>query len=510
MAKLTIDTLQSGFRSVESLNSNFTEIETALENTLSRDGTSPNQMEAAIDMNSNRIINLPAPASSAEPARLQDVTDNIEVIASTVLPTKADTDFGNVTPLVGREGLGFTGTNTQLGWGSYFLPTPDTVTDAQLAVVQLQSTFSATGSLGAVYGQRVAGYTGGAVNDATTPATAAVRGYTQVGQGVTFCNEMAGLFVCDNYSYQGQGSGVFGQGLSREGGRAWGILGEAKEYHKTFTATAGQTVFTIPNGYVANKCSVVKNNVLLTRTTDFVDSNGTTVVLTTGATAGDTIKVFRGDPVYAIQACEFGVFAGAGSDVSNNRNGVNIFGYRFDTNTAIPTNIGSLLKLITDPADASLTVDVGLQYQGKFGIGIDFTHTSASFTDYMIKFNTSGAGVSELGNVAIGDQVPLDTAGYATLRLRKATNGALVELGDNTVLGRIQASTGSGIIFGSDTNTDVVFTRNGSERARLSSTGLTLSSTVAQNYASDALAAAGGVPLGGLYHNAGAARIRIV
>lgn len=55
------------------VNSNSTIIETAFNNTLSRDGTSPNQMEDLLDMNSNRIINLPAPVTADEPARLQDL-----------------------------------------------------------------------------------------------------------------------------------------------------------------------------------------------------------------------------------------------------------------------------------------------------------------------------------------------------------------------------------------------------------------------------------------------------
>lgn len=45
----------------------------ALENTLSRDGTSPNTMSASLDMNSQRILNLPEPLTANEPARLTDV-----------------------------------------------------------------------------------------------------------------------------------------------------------------------------------------------------------------------------------------------------------------------------------------------------------------------------------------------------------------------------------------------------------------------------------------------------
>lgn len=53
-----------------SLNANFTAIETALENTLSRDGTTPNFWEAAQDANSHRLVNLPYALSATEPVTL--------------------------------------------------------------------------------------------------------------------------------------------------------------------------------------------------------------------------------------------------------------------------------------------------------------------------------------------------------------------------------------------------------------------------------------------------------
>lgn len=65
MAKLTLSDIDN--ESVPSasttVNSNNASVEAALENTLSRDGTAPNQMEADLDMNSNRILNLPAARS---------------------------------------------------------------------------------------------------------------------------------------------------------------------------------------------------------------------------------------------------------------------------------------------------------------------------------------------------------------------------------------------------------------------------------------------------------------
>ena len=58
MAKLTINDITSGYVSTTAINTAFTAIETALENTLSRDGTSPNSMSADLDMNGNDILNV--------------------------------------------------------------------------------------------------------------------------------------------------------------------------------------------------------------------------------------------------------------------------------------------------------------------------------------------------------------------------------------------------------------------------------------------------------------------
>lgn len=71
MAKLTLSDLASltnQTTAITTINSNSAAIETAMENTLSRDGTSPNTMGADLDMDSNRLLNLPEPNNDQEPA----------------------------------------------------------------------------------------------------------------------------------------------------------------------------------------------------------------------------------------------------------------------------------------------------------------------------------------------------------------------------------------------------------------------------------------------------------
>lgn len=62
----------------------------------------------------------------------------------------------------------------------------------------------------------------------------------------------------------------------------------------TATATAAQTIFTVTGGYRINAISVFQNGVRLTEGTDFTASDGSTVVLSSGATGGDefTFQVF--------------------------------------------------------------------------------------------------------------------------------------------------------------------------------------------------------------------------
>lgn len=56
--KVTINSITAGHGAAGDINSNDTILADAFDNTLSRDGTSPNQMEADIDLNSNDLLNV--------------------------------------------------------------------------------------------------------------------------------------------------------------------------------------------------------------------------------------------------------------------------------------------------------------------------------------------------------------------------------------------------------------------------------------------------------------------
>jgi hypothetical protein len=61
MPKVPLSSITSGYGTVDALNANFNAIEAAFDNTLSRDGDTPNQMTANLDMNGFSILNQKNP-----------------------------------------------------------------------------------------------------------------------------------------------------------------------------------------------------------------------------------------------------------------------------------------------------------------------------------------------------------------------------------------------------------------------------------------------------------------
>lgn len=103
MAKVSLNSLanlQNEISAVATINNNSSAIAAALENTLSRDGTSPNSMAANLDMNSKRILNLPVPTSDTEPVRLSDLDAIVEAAGGDVtIETNLDfTAISSATP----------------------------------------------------------------------------------------------------------------------------------------------------------------------------------------------------------------------------------------------------------------------------------------------------------------------------------------------------------------------------------------------------------------------------
>ena len=103
MAKLTLTDVAAGYGLTTTVNTNNDGVEAAIENTLSRDGTSPNAMSANLDMNSNRVINV------TDGANNQDACTVAQLNAASVVAT---TIAGSAVTIA-DAGTYFTGTTAE-------------------------------------------------------------------------------------------------------------------------------------------------------------------------------------------------------------------------------------------------------------------------------------------------------------------------------------------------------------------------------------------------------------
>lgn len=109
VAKVVLDDLVSLTNEtsvIATINENNDLVTTAIDNSLSRYGTSPNAMEADLDMNGNNLLNLPAPSTDTEPVRVADMSAYIAQIngTSTLLPAAVTGDIDKI-PRVASAGL---------------------------------------------------------------------------------------------------------------------------------------------------------------------------------------------------------------------------------------------------------------------------------------------------------------------------------------------------------------------------------------------------------------------
>lgn len=109
----TPENVGSGFNTSNSLNTNFTNIETALEDTISRSGVTPNAMSANLDMNDNDLLNVGTIdvdtllVDGAQVPSLEDVatafTDGQAIIDASIVAGQADIDATIVEAETARD-----------------------------------------------------------------------------------------------------------------------------------------------------------------------------------------------------------------------------------------------------------------------------------------------------------------------------------------------------------------------------------------------------------------------
>lgn len=141
---------------VTTINNNFTAITTALDDVLSRSGVTPNQMETAIDMNGNTLLNLPSPANPTDPVRLEDVNamqgGGSVTINNTIQGTNAVTSIAAVQALASPATVKTTilaapGLTGVFNWSASNLSTQ--VTNDPAHAIYIPPTTDTTGASGA-------------------------------------------------------------------------------------------------------------------------------------------------------------------------------------------------------------------------------------------------------------------------------------------------------------------------------------------------------------------------
>jgi hypothetical protein len=169
-----------------------------------------------------------------------------------------------------------------------------------------------------------------------------------------------------------------------------------------FTATASQTTFTPPS-YTVGFINVYRNGVLL-GSADYTASNGTTVVLATGATAGDlvTVESFQvSSVVNAIQNTAGSVgttnIAGGAVTTAKIASGVTINFADGSASTPSITNDGDTNTGIFFPAADTIAFAEGgvevarFDSSGNLGIGTTTTSTTAAQPCLFLGIGNTGA-----------------------------------------------------------------------------------------------------------------------
>lgn len=90
MAKLSlpdIGSLANSASARQAINDNFTAIEEAIENTVSRDGTTPNAMAADLDMDGNSVLNVADPVSDLDAVNKRSVETLVNEFAGQIIET---------------------------------------------------------------------------------------------------------------------------------------------------------------------------------------------------------------------------------------------------------------------------------------------------------------------------------------------------------------------------------------------------------------------------------------
>ena len=206
------------------------------------------------------------------------------------------------------------------------------------------------------------------------------------------------------------------------------LIGSGNYSSTTFTATAGQTAFTISHtqGFI----QVFMNGLLLDETVDYT-SNGSAVTLTSGAAAGDEIEVVAYNTFSVGDALNQ---AAADTRYVNTTGDTMTGALTVDTSTTTNLNVDSAnyggIQLKAAGTDTgyitSYTNGSGTESMYIGGADNVFIHTG---TNHALSNGTTRLGIDGSGNVTMPNQPAFSQAGYHTFTV--AATGTQVMTSSN-------------------------------------------------------------------------------
>lgn len=173
-----------------------------------------------------------------------------------------------------------------------------------------------------------------------------------------------------------------------------------------FTATANQTTFTLSQGYSVGDVDVFLNGIKLVEGDDYYATNGSTVVLTTGAVLGDTLSVIS-----------YNNFLAANTYTKSETDSRYMVASGINPMTSYLRAPNYGVSSWSDSATASLEASVG---SGEQGVGVKAFGRSISTTggDLLYTSDTRGAGgrhrFGRWNGTTFTSDLTIDSAGRIT------------------------------------------------------------------------------------------------
>jgi hypothetical protein len=239
---------------------------------------------------------------------------------------------------------------------------------------------------------------------------------------------------------------------------ASGVTTTAYRTVTEFTATAGQTTFSVPS-YTVGFIDVYRNGVML-GSADYTASNGVSVVLASGATAGDLVEVISFQVSSVLNAIPN---SPASVGTSNIANGVTINFADGSASTPSITNDGDTNTGMFFPAADTIAFAEGgaevarFDSSGNLGIGTSSPTSKLDVT-----------GAISLNNVA------LPSAGTARIYSRNTDSSLYIQSGSGNTTYLLDGSQNTMANFGSSL---ITFATGNTERMRIDGSGNVLIKT---------------------------------